>query len=45
MKTSELSTLQNDENCIIAHIPLSSKTIEKIENKFNSEKSIEEVES
>lgn len=44
MKTSELSTLQNDENCIIAHIPLSSKTIEKIENKFNSEKSIEEVE-
>ena len=34
MKTSELSTLQNDENCIIAHIPLSSKTIEKIENKY-----------
>lgn len=42
MKTSELSTLQNDENCIIAHIPLSSKTIEKIENKFILEKSVEE---
>ena len=34
MKSSELSTLENDENCIIAHIPLSNKTIEKIENKY-----------
>ena len=42
MKTSELSTLQNDENCIIAHIPLNSKTIEKIENKFKNDQSIEQ---
>lgn len=40
MKTSELSTLENDENCIIAHIPLSNKIIEKIEEKNKLEKNI-----
>ena len=29
LKSSELSTLKNDEDCIIAHIPLKNSDIEK----------------
>jgi len=32
LKSSELSSLSHDENCIIAHIPLNAKDIDKISN-------------
>ena len=35
LKSNEISTLSNDENCIIAHIPLNPNDIKKITNLQN----------
>lgn len=44
LKSSELSTLKNDEDCIIAHIPLKNSDIERL-SKNSKESSLEELDS
>ena len=36
LKSSEISTLSHDENCIIAHIPLKPKDVDKISSILRS---------
>ena len=49
LKSNEMSTLKQDENCIIAHIPLKQSDIEKLSANSNSnsknESSLSEVEN
>ena len=41
LKSHDLSSLTHDENCIIAHIPLSTYDIDKITNKSSTKSSID----
>lgn len=40
LKSSEISTLSHDENCIIAHIPLKPKDVDKISSIYSKSSNI-----
>lgn len=42
LKSNEISTLSNDENCIIAHIPLNPNDVDKITNLYNKNCSLDD---
>ena len=45
VKNHELSTLEYDENCIIAHIPLKQVDIDKLSNNSKSDSTLSEMEN
>lgn len=43
LKSNEISTLSNDENCIIAHIPLNLDDVNKITNLYNKKYNLDSL--